>query len=125
MAGKVGGDAGLTSGIRVGVRGIRDARTAWAVEAVRLIDGEASDVNKAAQLKELCAEVSAEDPNAVMQWAAHLGVEYCWRGFGKNGIYEAIFNPHWQRREIKTEMPSGILTGGSAIPRLAIWRKAG
>ena len=89
----------------VGVRGIRDARTAWAVEAVRLIDGEASDVSNAAQLKELCAEVSGEDPNAVMQWAAHLGVEYCWRGFGKDGIYEAIFNPHWQRREIKTEMP--------------------
>ena len=34
-----------------------------------------------------------------------LGVEYCWRGFGKDGIYEAIFNPHWQRREIKTEIP--------------------
>jgi len=56
----------------VGVRGIRDARTAWAVEAVRLIDGEASNVNKAVQLKELCAEVSAEDPNAIMQWAGHL-----------------------------------------------------
>ena len=89
----------------VGVRGIRDARTAWAVEAVRLIDGEASDVSNAAQLKELCAKVSGEDPNAVMQWAAHLGVEYCWRGFGKDGIYEAIFNPHWQRREIRTEPP--------------------
>jgi amino acid adenylation domain-containing protein len=89
----------------VGVRGIRDARTAWAVEAVRLIDGEASDVSNAVQLKELCAEVSGEDPNAVMQWAAHLGVEYCWRGFGKDGIYEAIFNPHWQRREIRTEPP--------------------
>jgi amino acid adenylation domain-containing protein len=89
----------------VGVRGIRDARTAWAVEAVRLIDGEASDVSNAVQMKELCTEVSGEDPNAVMQWAAHLGVEYCWRGFGKDGIYEAIFNPHWQRREIRTEPP--------------------
>ena len=89
----------------VGVRGIRDARTAWAVEAVRLIEGEASDVSNAVQLKELCAEVSGEDPNAVMQWAGHLGVEYCWRGFGKDGIYEAIFNPRWQRREIRTETP--------------------
>ena len=34
-----------------------------------------------------------------------LGVEYCWRGFGKDGIYEAIFNPRWQRRQIHTETP--------------------
>jgi len=88
----------------VGVRGIRDARTAWAVEAVRVIDGEAS-VSNAVQLKELCAKISGEDPNAFMQWAEHLGVEYCWRGFGKDGIYEAIFNPRWQRRQIKTETP--------------------
>jgi amino acid adenylation domain-containing protein len=89
----------------VGVRGIRDARTAWAVEAVRVIESEASDVSDAAQLKELCEKVSGEDPNAVMQWAEHLGVEYCWRGFGKDGIYEAIFNPLWQRREIEPEIP--------------------
>ena len=89
----------------VGVRGIRDARTAWAVEAVCLIEGETSDVSNTAQLKELCAKVSGEDPNAVVQWAEHLGVEYCWRGFGKDGIYEAIFNPRWQRREIEPEIP--------------------
>src|SRR5258708_12646100 len=40
-----------------------------------------------------------------MQWAGHLGVEYCWRGFGKDGVYEAIFNPRWQRRGVRTEGP--------------------
>src|SRR6185312_6646904 len=88
----------------VGVRGIRDARTASAVEAVRLIESEAADVSNAAQLKELC-KVSGQDPNALMQWAERLGVEYCWRGFGKDGIYEAIFNPRWQWREIEPEIP--------------------
>ena len=48
----------------VGVRGIQDARTAWAVEAVRLIDAEAADVNNAAQLKELCEKLLGEDPNS-------------------------------------------------------------
>ena len=56
-------------------------------------------------MKELCAKVVGEDPNEVMQWAGQLGVEYCWRGFGKDGVYEAIFNPRWQRREVRTETP--------------------
>src|SRR5258708_7977748 len=99
----------------VGVRGIRDARTAWTVEAVRLINGEA-DVSKAAQVKELCAKVVGEDPNEVMQWAGHLGVEYCWRGFGKDGVYEAIFNPRWQRRGGRREGPTRAAPGCARCP---------
>src|SRR5258708_8304303 len=96
---------GLRPEAGVGVRGIRDGRTAWTVEAVRLIEGEA-DVSRAAQGKELCAKVVGEDPNEVMQWAGHLGVEYCWRGVRQGARYETIFNPPLQPRESPSQRPT-------------------
>src|SRR5262249_5665018 len=91
--------------LAVGVRGIRDGRVAGAVEAVRLLQIGAEQVTDAAQLKAAYAEISGEDPNAVMQLAEQLGVKFSWRGFNPDGIYDGVFNPGWDRVEGAVEAP--------------------
>jgi pristinamycin I synthase 3 and 4 len=91
--------------LAVGVRGIRDGRVAQAVGAVRLLQSEGSEVKDAAGLRAACTEISGEDPHAVMGLSRRLGVGFCWQGFGANGLYDAIFNPHWGEVEGLAEEP--------------------
>ncbi|HEX6639742.1 MAG TPA: amino acid adenylation domain-containing protein, partial [Thermoanaerobaculia bacterium] len=71
----------------VGVRGLRDARVATAVEAVRLLRGDPQEA------------AHGEDPDAVMQLARQLGVALAWQRFDADGIYDIVFNPSWTAAE--------------------------
>ena len=95
----------LQPGLAVGVRGIRDRRVAGAVEAVRLLQAPDSGLSDAGQLQGACAGADGEDPHAVMQLARRLGVMFHWRGFGAEGVYEAIFNPRWANLEGVADVP--------------------
>ncbi|HXP70341.1 MAG TPA: amino acid adenylation domain-containing protein, partial [Candidatus Dormibacteraeota bacterium] len=86
--------------ISIGVRGIPDARVAWAAKSVRLLRTEMKDVG---ELRLACADIIAEDPDAVMRFARSLKVEFSWRNFGTDGIYDGVFNPKW--REVSGEEP--------------------
>ena len=79
-------------GRAVGLRGIRDGRVAGALEAVRLLNSVVDGVRNVGQLRAACAEISGEDPDAVMQLARRLGVSFCWRNFGAEGLYDGVFN---------------------------------
>jgi amino acid adenylation domain-containing protein len=82
-------------GLTVVVRGMRDRRVASAVEAVRVLGRESSDVRDAGQLRASCAEVRGEDPDVVMELGVRLGVNISWEGFGADGTYDVVFNPRW------------------------------
>ena len=81
----------------VGVRGIRDGRVAKAVEAVRLL--QVDEAKNVEQLRAACAEISGEDPDAVIQLAGQWGVKFSWGGFGAEGIYDVVFNRQWRSME--------------------------
>ena len=89
-------------GAAVGIRGIRDQRIASAVETVRLLHSRTHD-GTVEQLRGASAEMSGEDPDAVMHLARRLEVKFCWQGFGAEGVYEGIFNPVWQQAEARKE----------------------
>ncbi len=92
-------------GESVGVRGICDGRVAGAVAASTLLASGGSELRNVAQLRAACAQVSGEDPDGVMDLARSVGVGLFWRGFGSNGVYEAIFNPQWQPAERLEDKP--------------------
>ncbi|HEY6351461.1 MAG TPA: non-ribosomal peptide synthase/polyketide synthase [Candidatus Angelobacter sp.] len=83
-------------GSSAGVRGFRDHRVASAVAAARLLHSDDEDISSIEQLRTSAASAAGEDPNSVAQLARQLGVEYCWRGFAEDGIYDLVFNPQWQ-----------------------------
>ena len=89
--------------LSIGVRGIPDARVASSVEAARLIGQEGGGTMNAGQLRAACEAAIGEGPNVVMQLARELGTELTWRGFGANGVYDAVFNPCWAHTESETE----------------------
>ncbi|HEY2113545.1 MAG TPA: amino acid adenylation domain-containing protein [Candidatus Angelobacter sp.] len=92
-------------GAAVGVRGLRDRRVAAAVEAVHLLRADRSGVSSVEQLK-VADSRAGEDPAAVVELARHLNVEYCWRGFGGDGIYDVIFNPRWETVAATEDAPA-------------------
>ena len=92
------------SKVSVGVRGIPDRRVAKAVEAVRLLESAGNELRDAGEIRNLCARIKGEDPDAVVQLARSVGVDFCWQGFGADGIYEGVFNPHWVEIEGEKEV---------------------
>jgi pristinamycin I synthase 3 and 4 len=94
-------------GLSIGVRGIRDRRVAGAVEVVRLLRDPAAPAGTPGQLRAVAARVSGEDPDSVMKLAQSFGVEFCWQGFGSEGVYQGIFNPRWERLNGDAEAPQG------------------
>src|SRR5262249_13791923 len=82
-------------GAAVALRGMRNGRIAAAVKAVHLLHEDRAGISSADQLKAACAR-PAEDPAAVAELARRLNVDYCWRGFSNDGIYDVIFNPRWE-----------------------------
>jgi amino acid adenylation domain-containing protein len=77
----------------VGVRGIRDGRTAAAVTAARALREGASG-----SAGELCASTAAagEDVASVQRLAAALGVAVRWSAPGADGRYDVVFRPQWE-----------------------------
>src|SRR5262249_13415794 len=90
---------GQEAGMAVGVRGIRDGRVASAVEAVRILRNGSSEVRDAGELRVVCEGIGGEDPDEVMEIGRRQGARMIWRGFGADGLYEAVFNPHWGKVE--------------------------
>jgi len=89
------------------VRGIRDARAARSVEAVRILQEGREGVANPKGLRETAARAHGEDPNAVMQLARSLGATLRWEGFGADGIYSAVFNPQWESEQDAGPAPRG------------------
>jgi thioesterase domain-containing protein/acyl carrier protein len=95
---------GVREGARrgVGVCGIRDGRVAGWVEAVRVLQGgSGGEVKNAGELRARSGGIRGENPEEVMKLAEELEVELCWRKFGSEGEYEAIFNPEWVEAEVE------------------------
>jgi amino acid adenylation domain-containing protein len=82
----------------IGVRGIPDARTASHVAALRMLSRDEGSAN-VRQIQTRAETVEGEDPNVLVRLSRELGVELVWRGFGSEGIYDAIFNPDWVSEE--------------------------
>jgi amino acid adenylation domain-containing protein len=91
-------------GAAVGVRGMRDRRVAAAVEAVHLLHADRAGVSSVEQLK-TAHFGGGEDPAAVVELARRLNAEYCWRGFGGDGLYDVIFNPRWETAAAIEDVP--------------------
>ncbi len=79
----------------VGIRGVRDGRVAGAVEAAHFLASAQAGSGNAGQLRNICAKVPGEDPDAIIQFARRLGVDLSWRGFEKSGVYDVVFRPEW------------------------------
>ncbi|HKT52225.1 MAG TPA: alpha/beta fold hydrolase, partial [Candidatus Angelobacter sp.] len=78
----------------VGIASIPDLRVAPAVETVRLISDPGHAMN-AEQIRTAIANVSGEDLNRLISLSHDLKPSIVWRGFGSDGLYDVIFNPHW------------------------------
>jgi pristinamycin I synthase-3/4 len=81
-----------------GLKGIRDARVASAVEALRLV-ADTSQAMNAGQIRLAAENMSGEDLNRVFSVARELKTNVAWKGFGNDGLYEVIFNPQWTAQE--------------------------
>ncbi|HEY7403991.1 MAG TPA: amino acid adenylation domain-containing protein, partial [Candidatus Angelobacter sp.] len=79
----------------VALRGLRNGRIAAAVEAVQLLHEDHSGISSVDQLRTASAR-PGEGPEAVVELARNLKIDYCWRGFGNDGIYDVVFNPRWE-----------------------------
>jgi pristinamycin I synthase-3/4 len=93
-------------GSAIGVRSMRDARVAPAIVAVELLKSGNESTSNAGQLQSACFRAGVEDPDVVIKLARRLGIQLSWQRFGADGIYDVIFNPHWQRQEKAPERPS-------------------
>ena len=87
----------------IGVRGIRDARVAGAVEAVRLLHDPA--ISNAGQLREAAGRASGDDPDSIMIFAQRLGIQCAWQRFTSQGRYDCIFRPQSIGREAAADVP--------------------
>lgn len=81
----------------IGVRSVRDARVAAAVEAARLLHNP--DIANVGQLRSAVGRPVGEDPDAVMRFAQRLGIPYAWQRFTAQGSYDCVFRPQWTRHE--------------------------
>jgi len=93
-------------GLSIGVRGIRDARTSASVQAARLIEDRESSVKTVEELLQAATALPAEDPDSVMRLARESAAGISWRGFGADGIYDAVFQPHWRAAERLAHAPA-------------------
>ena len=109
--------------LAVGVRGIRDARVANAVEAVRLLNTSGELVENARELREATMRTSGEDPNAVVQFAQRLGVTLHWDGFDTKASYRAIFNPRWLVANALPELPTSFYRQYGNMPSARVGDK--
>ena len=101
----LGEELGERAGASVGVKGIRDGRAAAEVEAARLLHSPGEEVPTAGELAALSAAAKGEDPEEVARVARRHGAEFCWKGFGAEGVYDAIFNPRWGVGRAEAESP--------------------
>jgi thioesterase domain-containing protein len=79
------------------VRGIPDARVAPFVVAFRMLSRDGNV--QAGKIWAAAETGGGEDLNRVIQLSHELRVDLAWQGFGNNGMYDAIFNPHWTPEE--------------------------
>src|SRR6202023_267410 len=70
------------------------------------------------ELKAASAVVVGEDPDAVMQLARNREMKLCWSGLGAEGVYDAIFNPHWEEQERAEESPLSFYRQYANTPAL-------
>lgn len=82
----------------VGIAGIPDRRVAPAAEAFRWISDSSQTMN-AGQIRLAVENVYGEDLNRIAVLARELRAKAEWRGFGKDGLYDVIFNPQWTAAE--------------------------
>jgi thioesterase domain-containing protein/acyl carrier protein len=87
----------------IGVRGIPDARVASYVAALRMLSHNEGTAN-IRQIQTRAETAEGEDPNILVWLSRELGVELAWRGFGNEGVYDAIFNPDWVPEEKMVEV---------------------
>src|SRR5262249_17305381 len=83
-----------TAGSSVGIRGIPDRRVSGSVAALGMLQGDDGQTN-AGQIRAAIEAPDGEDPTVLGQLSRELGAELTWRRLGKDGIYDAIFNPRW------------------------------
>jgi amino acid adenylation domain-containing protein len=102
----------------IGVRGIPDARVASATAALRIIVSDAETVN-VGQIWERMKGVVGEDTNMLVQLSHELGVELAWHGFGREAIYDAIFNPVWVPSGKMEEVSSEYYSRFANVPAQA------
>ncbi len=81
-------------GSSVAVTRIRDRRTAHAVTAVERLHQVDSGLESTADLW-AASQQEGEDTDTVVALAQKAGATFQWRGFGPDGLYQAIFNPKW------------------------------
>ena len=86
----------------IGVRDLGDARVSAAVRATELLHDPA--IATAGQLR-AAASVSGEDPDAVMGFAARLGIACTWQRFTAQARYDCIFRPQWSPRQAAASVP--------------------
>ena len=87
----------------IGVRDIGDARVAAAVRATELLHDPA--IASAGQLRAAAAGVAGEDPDAVMGFAARLGIACAWQRFTAQARYDCVFRPQWSPRQAAAPVP--------------------
>lgn len=104
--------------ISVGVRGIRDLRSAPALKASQLLQSAEQHLSNAGELRSASAHVQGEDPDAVMKLAKYLGVELCWQTLGTDGVHDVILNPLWQEQEHQSEVSAAYYRQFANSPAL-------
>jgi pristinamycin I synthase 3 and 4 len=83
-------------GEAAGIRGIPDRRVSSSVIAARVLHDTAT--KNAGELKPLCVS-AGEDPDQLMRLAESLEVEFQWRSFSAEGVYDGIFAPQWKKND--------------------------
>ncbi|MFL5279511.1 MAG: amino acid adenylation domain-containing protein, partial [Rhodopila sp.] len=84
--------------------GVPDARVAGSVEIVRQLRGTEQAAPTTVELKTASAVLTGEDPADIWETAQDLGVDVYWQRFESDGVYDVIFNPHWEAVEGSAEI---------------------
>jgi amino acid adenylation domain-containing protein len=91
-------------GLTLGVRDIPDRRVAASVRAVRALDDGIDDRQRVGELRADCATASGEELGRLVRLAEAHRATWSWRGFGADGLYGFVINPHW--REVSAAAPA-------------------
>lgn len=110
-------------GEAVRLRGVPDLRVMSSVEAVRLLSGAPDQFATAEALRAASAERKGENLSEVLRFAQCLNIEVCWGGFGADGIYDVIFNPHWHEIDYPPQRPLLNLNSYANTPAKPIEEK--
>lgn len=102
--------------LSVGLCGFPDRRVAGIVATARLLRNSDADISNAEQLRAAADSAVGEDPNEVMLLARRFAVEYCWKNFSANGIYDLILRPKWISVENESSIPLARLQDYGNVP---------